>query len=433
MKYIFIISFLFIFVELPAQSSNKIFTTDIDNFWIAYDSIQQTNDHAKKIDFINKLYINKGTKGLKTFMIARNYSDSIYVDLIQKYPKFWNSIRPNTLSIKNKTAELQQSINRFQQLYPDLKEAEMYFTIGGQRSAGTVSGNMVLVGAELATGNSSNDVSEFKNNWIKNIFAQQSLDNIVSLNIHEYVHTQQKPNNSKLLLHQTIREGSCDFITELIIGSPLETAYISYGKAHFPTLKEQFKAEMFSNYYANWLYNGGNNPEKADLGYFIGYEICKAYYKQAKDKKQAIKDIIELDYSDEKAVEDFLRKSKFYKEGFTKKKLIDAYAKKQPYIVSIAPFDNGDRAVNPETKEFRILFSKEMNPSNYSFRNSKKGKEYNPKITKVKGLEKDGKTFVIELALQPNQEYELIIGNGFSSMDGYPLNQDNYTVQFKTK
>jgi uncharacterized protein YjaZ len=32
----------------------------------------------------------------------------------------------------------------------------------------------------------------------------------------------------------------------------------------------------------------------ADLGYFIGYKIVKSYYKQATDKEQAIKDIIEM-------------------------------------------------------------------------------------------------------------------------------------------
>ena len=67
----------------------------------------------------------------------------------------------------------------------------MYFTIGGLNAGGTVSGNMVLVGAELAAGIGSTDVSEFKDEWLKGMFANQSLDNIVSLNIHEYIHTQQ--------------------------------------------------------------------------------------------------------------------------------------------------------------------------------------------------------------------------------------------------
>ncbi|MDM1061046.1 Ig-like domain-containing protein [Empedobacter falsenii] len=415
-------------------NSKNIYISDIDNFWVAYDSIQSTNDYSQKIKFINTLYIDKGTKGLKTFMKVRDYSDTIYVKLIDSYPKFWNSVRPNTLTIKNKTKELTKAVKKLKKLYPELKEGEMYFTIGGLRSGGTLYENMVLVGAEIATGTPKTDVSEFENNWLKNVFAKQSLDNIISLNIHEYVHTQQKPNENNSLLHHTLKEGSCDFITELVLGEPIEKQYIFYGKQHFDELKKQFKEEMFVDDFSNWLYNGGQKGEAADLGYFIGYEICKSYYNQAKNKKQAIKDIIELNYQDEKVVENFLRKSGFYEEGFDKNRLLKEYEKKQPYIVKIEPFENGSTNVDSSIKEFRITFSKPMNPKEYSIQFSKKGKEYSPKITKA-NFYNNNTTFVLSLELIPTKEYEFVISNGFKSEDGYALKLDNneLIVNFKTK
>lgn len=189
---------------------------------------------------------------------------------------------------------------------------------------------------------------------------------------------------------------------------------------------------MTSSYLPNWLYNGTSKGEKADLGYFIGYEICKSYYNQAINKKQAIKEIIELKYNDEKAVEKFLKQSKFYEEGFNKKKLMAEYEKKQPYIVKIEPFENGATNVNPSLKEFRITFSKEMNPKNYSLKYSEKGKEFNPKITKVKFIN-DNKTFVLEWELIANKEYEFVIANGFTSKDGYPLKENQQIIKFKTQ
>jgi len=415
-------------------NSKNIYTSDIDNFWVAYDSIQSTNDYSQKIKFINTLYIYKGTKGLKTFMKVRDYSDTIYVKLIDSYPKFWNSVRPNTLTIKNKTKELTKAVKKLKKLYPELKKGEMYFTIGGLRSGGTLYENMVLVGAEIATGTPKTDVSEFENNWLKNVFAKQSLDNIISLNIHEYVHTQQKPNENNSLLHHTLKEGSCDFITELVLGELIEKQYIFYGKQHFDELKKQFKEEMFVDDFSNWLYNGGQKGEAADLGYFIGYEICKSYYNQAKNKKQAIKDIIELNYQDEKAVENFLRKSGFYEEGFDKNQLLKEYEKKQPYIVKIEPFENGSTNVDSSIKEFRIIFSKPMNPKQYSIQFSKKGKEYSPKITKA-NFDNNNTTFILSLELIPTKEYEFVISNGFKSEDGYALKLDNneLIVNFKTK
>ena len=110
MKQICTIIFSILFTSAFSQNSNKIFTSDIDNFWAAYDSIQNTNDYNQKLDLINKLYIQRGTKGLHAFMKARSYNDTLYVELIKDYPKFWHSIRPNTLKVKNKTAELNNAV-----------------------------------------------------------------------------------------------------------------------------------------------------------------------------------------------------------------------------------------------------------------------------------------------------------------------------------
>lgn len=429
MKRFTTIIFSLVFASAFSQKSAKIFTSDIDNFWVAYDSIQKTDNHSQKLDLIKRLYTDKATKGLKAFMKARNYNDSVYVKVIDKYPKFWNSVRLNTLTIKTKTSELEASVVKLKEIYPELKDAEMYFTIGGLNSGGTVSENMVLVGAELATGLPSTEVSEFKDEWLKGVFAEQSLDNIVSLNIHEYIHTQQTGNRRRVL-NQSIKEGSCDLIAELVMNKPLERKYLSYGTAHADKVKEQFKKEMFTGNFANWLYNGRDKGESADLGYYVGYEISKLYYQNAKNKKQAIKDIIELNYNSDKAVENFLTQSTFFKEKTSD--LMKEYRKKSPDVVKIDPV-NGSVGVNPDTKEIRITFSKEMVPEYYSFNLSEKGKDYMP-ITKVIGMENNNKTLVLGVNLKPNKEYEFVLTNkSFRSKEGYSLKNEKLLIKFKTR
>ena len=305
----FFLLFILLFTS-TAQDSKIVFTSDIDNFWIAYDSIQTTKDSLKQIHFIQTLYINKGTKGLKAFMAARDYNAELWVQLIRLYPKFWTSIRPNTLTAKAYATDIEKSIKKLKELYPDLKNAKMYFTVGGLRSGGTTMSDMVLIGSEIATGNALTDVSEFPNKWLEGVFKNQQPDNLVALNIHEYVHTQQKghPNN---LLGQCIKEGACDFIMELVIGKLLQNNYIMYGREHEAELKDRFKLEMFTRSFSSWLYNGSNAHTVADLGYFLGYAICKSYYNHSPDKKNAIKEIIELNYSDSMKVETFLKRSTY--------------------------------------------------------------------------------------------------------------------------
>lgn len=427
---------LFFFLTLSlslsslAQEDRKVFTSDIDNFWIAFDSIQSTKDSLQQIGFIQKLYIDKGSKGLKAFMEARDYTAKLWVELIRKYPKFWNSIRPNTLTVKSYAAEIEQSIKKLKDLYPGLKEAKIYFTVGGLRSGGTTMDDMVLIGSEIATGNASTDVSEFPNNWLEGIFKNQQADNLVALNIHEYVHTQQK-GNPKDLLGQAIKEGACDFIMELVTGKLLQNNYIVYGRQHAADLKERFKLEMFTTAYSNWLYNGSNARNVADLGYYMGYVICKTYYENSSDKKTAIKEIIELNYSNSDAVENFLKRSKYYTGPIPKTELIHAFEEKRPYVLRIEPFANGDSLVNPGIKELRIIFSSPMDKKGFSINNGKKGKDYSP-ITGAVGFSDDGTFFTLNIDMKPDHEYEFIITDkSFRSAEGYPLTP--YEVKFKTK
>jgi len=434
MRKLFLHSFLslviitFLLGQLRAQQ--KVFTKDIDNFWIAYDSVRATNDSIKQIHFIQALYIDKGTEGLKTFMAERNYSGELYIKLINRYPKFWSSIRPNTLVIKSKVKEIEKSIARLKELYPELKNAKMYFTIGGLRSGGTTKDSLVLIGAEIATGDSTTIVSEFTNKWLAGVFKEQSHENLISLNIHEYVHTQQHGESNNLLA-QAIAEGSCDFIAELVMGKPLHRNYIIYGNNHKQELKETFKQEMFSTAFNRWLYNGSNAKTTADLGYFMGYEICKSYYTNAGDKKRAIKNIIELNYSDTTAIENFLSQSGYYKETINKSQLIQSYQARQPQLLSIEPFQNGDTLVDTSVRQMTFVFSQPMGKG-ISISYGDKGKDAYP-ITGIDGFSDDKTRFTINLGLKPNRAYEFVITNmGFSSADGYPLLK-NYVIRFTTK
>ena len=413
-----------------AQNGKSVFTTDVDNFWIAFDSTQATKDSLQQLRFIKELYIDKGTKGLKAFMEARDYNAELWVKLIRLYPKFWRSIRPNTFTVKSYETEIEKSIKRFKDLYPGLKKAQMYFTVGGLNSGGTTMEDMVLIGTEIATGNASTDVSEFPNKWLEGVFKNQQADNIVPLNIHEYVHTQQQ-GDPNTLLGQAIKEGACDFITELVIGKPMQNNYIVYGREHEPKLKEEFKKVMFTAFYQDWMYNGSNSKTVADLGYFMGYTICKTYYNNAADKKKAIKEIIELKYSDSVTVEKFLERSKYYEVPLNKQELVHAFESKKPYVVKLEPFANGDNSVDANVKELKVVFSSPMVKGAYSINNSKRGKDYSP-ITGVTGFSDDGTTFTLKIELKPGHEYEFIITDrSFRSTEGYPLRP--YEIRFKTK
>ncbi|WP_443945098.1 hypothetical protein ACJVDH_19605 [Pedobacter sp. AW1-32] len=314
-------------------------TVDIHNYWQAFDSVQNNKDYNKQLGFIKHLYIDRGTPGLKAFIQTRGYTDSLWLSNILKYPKFWASIRSTTLTMETRAKTLESYILKFKELYPQLKPAAIYFTIGGLNSGGTTLANQVLIGAEMISGSAATDVSEFDNEWLKGVFAKPDLSGIVTLNLHEYVHTQQR-GDAHNVLGQSLKEGLCDFITELCIEKPLETAYLNFGRKHADSIRKAFTNDMFSTGFSRWLYNGFNQRTQADLGYYVGYEISKAYYQNAKNKGQAICELIEVNYSDEAAVEQLLQKSGYITEAYNRGALLKNYQKQQPFVTELSPFKN---------------------------------------------------------------------------------------------
>jgi hypothetical protein len=298
-------------LSIFAQKQGAIFTADIDHFWKAFDSVQTTNSKSRQVEIIQSLYIDKGTAGLKEFMRLRNFDAEKLVEAINKYPLFWKSIRNNTLMIPPRIPAIKTNLERFKKIYPDMRPANVYFTISPVRAAGVTQDSTIMIASEIAMGDQHTVVSEFPDKRLANFFKPKEAVDIVPIIIHEYVHAQQTT-EGKTLLGQCLNEGACDFITELVLNKQLNQSYLIYGRKNEQQLKAQFKKEMYGEDFSNWLYNGTVTKTMGDLGYFMGYAICQSYYRRAKDKQAAIKDIIRLNYADAGAVKAFLVKSGYY-------------------------------------------------------------------------------------------------------------------------
>ena len=424
---------LFSFATAQAQSPKpRVYFADIDNFWVAYDSLRTTPDSIRQVQYLQRLYIAKGTPGLRAFMQVKGYTAGEWVSSIRRHPRFWQSIRPNTQLVKTSARGLEPYLAKFRQLYPALRPAAIYFTIGALRSGGTTQDSLVLIGAELATGNPQTDISEFtptEKAFLTRAYARKPAEHLVLVNVHEYVHTQEK-GSGETLLAQALYEGVCDLVAELVTGQVPALPYMAYGPAHEPALKAKFKADMFYPYYANWFYNQQSlDPSHVpDLGYYMGYAICKSYYRRAKNKPQALKEMIELDFTSETAVEAFLRKTRYYSEALDKAQLLRAYEQHQPRVTGTVPATN--TPLDPATTELRITFSTPMDtPIHNEY--GPGGKDQFPIVGRV-GWAADKLSYTYKVALQPGHTYNFILyGGGFRALDGHPLK--DYEVKFTTK
>lgn len=99
-----------------------------------------------------------------------------------------------------------------------------------------------------------------------------------------------------ITLGYAIKEGMADFIGELISGGTANEKIFDWAKGKEQQIWNDFKKDMYYNRSKNWIanYSTASKDSYPDLGYWIGYEICKSYYENKKDKQQAIYDMLHV-------------------------------------------------------------------------------------------------------------------------------------------
>jgi hypothetical protein len=292
----------------PVYTANpkavKIVDKDVVNFWKAYDLVQKDPALAEKIYTEN--YINKGTMALQFYYLNKisTVNNFVYIHSLRK--KYYASIRTNTFKAAQLKPVFQKSFVNLKNIYPNAIFPPVYFVIGKLNSAGTVSSDGLIIAIDQACMSPTADTSEL-NNWEKhNISTFKNLPYTVA---HELIHFEQDGMASDTtLLAAAIKEGMADFIGELISGKSANERLLIFAKGKEKSIWADFKKEMYLNRGYNWIANSDQETveKPADLGYWVGYQICKAYYDQAKDKKKAIYEMLHIqDYKK------FLEESKF--------------------------------------------------------------------------------------------------------------------------
>lgn len=308
--FLLILSSNFVFCQ-KNDFNRYIETSDINKFWIAFDSIKGLKDENNKIHIFQKIYIDKASKGLQDFIISRNFTSEKWIKSFVDYPRFWSSIRPKTQDIYKDFEKIENIYKKFSNIYPEFNPPKIYFTIGNLKGGGTVINGNLIIGSELASSDNSIDYSELPKNYQDRIKLNTG---ILFLTVHELVHTQQNlssSNNANLLGH-SLKEGAADFIAELILNKQVEDPYINFGIKNQCKIWNEFKKDMYDYNFDNWLSNTTTiQDQPADLGYFIGYVITKSYYTNSKSKEQAIKEILSLNFEDKKSIQFFLKKSRY--------------------------------------------------------------------------------------------------------------------------
>lgn len=318
----------------------QLITGDVPRFWHAVDRAAGLDGDARSSAF-RELYLRPGSAGLREWMqvrlvgsralraaLERDGWDTGRMERVRGLPpdtgerrallaavsehaeraaaeqlaratatraRYYAGVRAGTLSIgaSGGPAEaIRACFHRFKALYPDAVFPDVYFLIGRLGTVGTAGTAGILVGTELFGRDGNTPADELTDRERASAGSPDGLPGTIA---HELAHYQQPPcRRTVTLLELALREGAADFVAALVGGASAAMGpRHAYGAAHESELWAEFRSAMHGTDASRWLYGGepvAGRP--ADLGYYVGYRVCEAYYRRTADSRAAVRRIL---------------------------------------------------------------------------------------------------------------------------------------------
>ena len=266
-----------------ATSSGAVIrTSDLDHFYAVYDAAQG----APTADALQRGYLDPGSPGLQQYVAARIHSAAKLQQAIGAAPEAYADARHCAAALAETSARLPAVFARLRETYPAARIAPVTFVIGRNDTGGNTTPDGVIIGVETMC----------RATWMGTDVATR----FVHIVAHEMAHVQQPgaavDTPGATLLFQALLEGEAELVAELTSGDVINPQLREWTRGRECAIESAFVKEASGTDLSHWMYNGVGTPDKpGDLGYWVGYRIAKAYYAQARDKKQAIATLLHVD------------------------------------------------------------------------------------------------------------------------------------------
>ncbi|MFY0592322.1 DUF2268 domain-containing putative Zn-dependent protease [Roseivirga sp.] len=277
----------------------EVVTTPYRNLWSYYDQAIKDPSNAEKY---LSAYICNGSAPLKDYYHIRYENvDNIRRVMIDEHQRYFDYVRSWVSEEKLDTVamESKEMMRRFAELYPKAVFPKTYLIPDLINVSGTISELGLFVGVTMFAKSDTMPLENL-NEWQKSTITE--FGNMKYDLVHELMHFQQSysaAENSNILLGKLIEEGACDFLVTLLTDdnamSPAMKRRLEYLKIddNYDMVLNALKEDLYTSNFSRWMYNGGVITDRpSNLGYTMGYLICKSFYENSLNKKEAINELL---------------------------------------------------------------------------------------------------------------------------------------------
>ena len=269
---------------------------DADRFAAAIARLDTTVDTAAVLHD----YLRLATPGFEAYAGMFGVSEGTLLAAIRRRPLYYRSLRDLPQRLRGQEPRVRDGLAALERLYGPTVFPKVWFVVGTGRAGGQPSRQGILVGADVYA--ASADPGERES--VLTPRNAHVVDDLAALIVHETVHFNQSAGAPFIYFRQwnnlarALKEGSADFMAELATGGHINRSAHAYGESHERALWRQFSKTLEGSETDPWFFTRPADDRPADLGYFLGYRVVRAYYARAADPAQAVRAIMELrDYS----------------------------------------------------------------------------------------------------------------------------------------
>lgn len=252
---------------------------DVYRFYQIYDAANRQPSAEK----LQHDYLDKGSEGLHEIAKLRHITGAAIATNLAKHPEMYSNARDCADVLPQVRQRLAVALRKLSQLYPEARVLPVTIVVGRGKPGGVGS---PVTGVQIGLENICTVKWENPN----------LEDRFVHVIAHEYAHVQQVralvDDEHPTVLEASLIEGAADFVGELISGG-LAYSYLSQTKGREKEIEAAFVADEGKTDLSNWLYNS-TMDKQGDLGYWVGYRIVKSYYQHATNKREAIREILQM-------------------------------------------------------------------------------------------------------------------------------------------
>ena len=249
---------------VPAQSAETmIHTDDVDLFYKVYDAA----DGHPTAEQLQRDYLDAGSEGLHNLAKLRNVSGVRIADTLSKHPELYVKARGCTAALPRVRERVEVALRNLVRLYPQARTPPVTIAVGRGKPVGVGSPVTGLqIGLEALCS------AEWMNPNVE--------DRFVHVIAHEYAHVQQVrelvDDEHPTVLERSLTEGAAEFVAALTSGKTGYAHFDALTKGREREIETAFVADVDQTELSRWVDN--STMEKGnDLGYWVGYRICKAY------------------------------------------------------------------------------------------------------------------------------------------------------------